>query len=687
MNNNETDVYFAARSAENCASTLMQRGDSFFNQLRSNAYLEKIARMWKFYYGAYNDSVGYGHKIEFTGEQGELVSLPVNHLGNIIQHTLVMITSTRPTMQARAVNNDYKSLAQTYLANDILDYYMRQKNLEDAIKRATEMSIVLGSGFVKMEWNATAGETYDVDDDGNFTYEGDIQFSTLSPFDVVFDGTKETWDNDWLMVRSFKNRFDIAAKYPEMKDKILSIPTKAEKTVYRLAVWSNDETDDIPVYEFYHKKTESLPDGRYLLFLDGDTVLLDTKLPYRDIPIYRIAPRTILGTPYGYSPMFDVMPIQEGINSLYSTIMTNQNAFGVQNVFIPRGADISVAELGGGMNVIEADAKPEAINLTQTPAEIFKFLEALIQASETISGVNSVSRGNPEASLKSGTALALVQSMSLQFMSGLQQSYVKLIEDVGTSLLNILKDFATTPKVIALVGKNNRTMLKEFTGEQISSIARVIVDVGNPLSRTIAGRVQMAEQMLQMQMIKNPQEYFQVVETGRLDTMYEGDTKEVLLIQKENELLLSGQEVLATMLDSHKLHISEHKSVLADPDLRQDPTLVQNTLAHIQEHINYLRNADPELLALIGEQPLPPQPQEAAPNQMPSQQQAAANGQAAPLPNGGPMQPQSPLPQPGDQINSAQGVPVNLPNMPQVPASALPNPAAQQAAMGNVSQQ
>lgn len=687
MNNNETDVYFAARSAENCASTLMQRGDSFFNQLRSNAYLEKIARMWKFYYGAYNDSVGYGHKIEFTGEQGELVSLPVNHLGNIIQHTLVMITSTRPTMQARAVNNDYKSLAQTYLANDILDYYMRQKNLEDAIKRATEMSIVLGSGFVKMEWNATAGETYDVDDDGNFTYEGDIQFSTLSPFDVVFDGTKETWDNDWLMVRSFKNRFDIAAKYPEMKDKILSIPTKAEKTVYRLAVWSNDETDDIPVYEFYHKKTESLPDGRYLLFLDGDTVLLDTKLPYRDIPIYRIAPRTILGTPYGYSPMFDVMPIQEGINSLYSTIMTNQNAFGVQNVFIPRGADISVAELGGGMNVIEADAKPEAINLTQTPAEIFKFLEALIQASETISGVNSVSRGNPEASLKSGTALALVQSMSLQFMSGLQQSYVKLIEDVGTSLLNILKDFATTPKVIALVGKNNRTMLKEFTGEQISSIARVIVDVGNPLSRTIAGRVQMAEQMLQMQMIKNPQEYFQVVETGRLDTMYEGDTKEVLLIQKENELLLSGQEVLATMLDSHKLHISEHKSVLADPDLRQDPTLVQNTLAHIQEHINYLRNADPELLALIGEQPLPPQPQEAAPNQMPSQQQAAANGQAAPLPNGGPMQPQSPLPQPGDQINSAQGIPVNLPNMPQVPASALPNPAAQQAAMGNVSQQ
>ena len=133
---------------------------------------------------------------------------------------------------------------------------------------------------------------------------------------------------------------------------------------------------------------------------------------------------------------------------------------------------------------------------TSTPPEVFNFLNMLIQSAETISGVNSVTRGNPEASLKSGTALALVQSMSLQYISGLQQSYVKLIEDTGTAIIQILKDFATTPKVIALVGKNNRPLLKEFTGEQISSINRVVVDVGNPLSRTIAGRVQMAEQKI-----------------------------------------------------------------------------------------------------------------------------------------------------------------------------------------------
>jgi len=457
------------------------------------------------------------------------------------------------------------------------------------------------------------------------------------------------------------------AKYPELADKIKAIPPKNQSSVYRLAVFSNDDTDDIPVYEFFHRRTESMPEGRYLLFVDSDAILLDAPMPYRVIPIFRIAPSTIMGTPYGYTDMFDIFPIQEGINALYSTIMTNQNAFGVQNLFVPRDADVSFASLQAGMNIIEGNQKPEPINFTQTPTEIFKFLEMLIHSAETISGVNSVARGNPEASLKSGAALALVQSMSLQFMSGLQQSYVKLIEDVGTALINILKDFAKTPKVIALVGKNNRTELKEFTGEEISSINRVVVDVGNPLSRTIAGRVQMAEQMLQMNLIKSPQQYFQVMNTGRLDSMFEGELSELMLIKSENERLMEGEQVQASPLDAHRLHITEHKTVIADPDLRRDGTLIENVFNHILEHIDLLRNTDPDLLALMGEQPLPPLQQPLAPTptgeSIPIQGQNIPNRTLERSPMSGIMG--------EEQQNLVSGPGVEsqaLPNMPRPPA-------------------
>jgi hypothetical protein len=599
-------TYFGAEPASETASILMGKSKSFFNVLESNFYLDKLTRMWRMYHGCFDTSVGGGHQTSFTGEQEELVSLHVNHFRNLAQHMYVMITSNRPVMEARAINSDYKSMAQTYLANSVLEYYMREKHLEDALKTAVEMAIVLGAGFIKMEWNATAGEVYDVDEHGQEIKEGDLEFTNLSPFDVVFDGSKENTKLDWYMIRGFKNRFDLIAKYPELRDQIMGIPSKSSASIYRMAMLSNDVTDDVPVYEFYHKRTECMPQGRYMLFVAPDAVLLDTPLPYRVMPIFRVSAGEILGTPYGYSPMFDVFPLQECIDALYSTIMTNESAFGVQNVFVPRGSDLTINSIHGSMNIMEGNTPPIPINLTQTPAEIFKFLDMLIQASELISGVNSVARGQPEASLKSGAALALVQSMALQFISGLQQSYVKLIEDAGTALIQILKDYANTPKVIALVGKNNKMLLKEFTGDDLNSINRVMVDVGNPLSRTIAGRVQMAEQMMQMGLIKEPTEYFQVLNTGRLDVMFHGDVSQQLLVSKENEWLSEGKNPPVFPLDIHVFHIEEHRSVLDDPDIRTSPEILKIVMDHIQEHVDKLRTTDPAILQLTGQQPLPP---------------------------------------------------------------------------------
>lgn len=609
-------VYFAARSSEDCAAALMKKSESFYQSLQKNAYLDKIYNMYQFYYGNYNaEENTTGHQVTFTGEQGELVQLPVNHFRNLARNIYNMIIANRPILEARAINSDYKSLSQTYLANGILDYYMREKGLEECVNDAVEMAIVLGASYIKMSWNSMSGDIHEVDESDNPVYEGEMEFSLLSPLDVVVDGTKERWDNEWVLTRSYINRYNLIAKYPEYASKIAALESKSNATNTRLGYFSNDDTDDIPVYEFYHKKTEAMPDGRYLLFLSDDIVLLDQGLPYRNIPIFRLAPSSIMGTPYGYSDMFDIFPIQEMMNSIYSGISSNQNAFLVQSLFVQRGADLTTESLEGGMNIIEGNSAPSPVQLTNSPEEAFKFLEILKQDAETIVGVNSVTRGNPEASLRSGTALALVQSMSIQFQSGFQKAYVKFLENVGTNLIEILKDYAATPKLVALVGKNKAPLLKQFTGDMIKDVQRVVVEVGNPLSRTIAGRVQMAEQMAQMKLIKNPQQYFQVIETGSLDTMIEGDMSDLLNIKRENELLLEGQEVFANILDQHRMHIMEHRVVINDPDLRANPELYTAAMNHIQEHINMLRTVDPDLLALIGEQPLqnPAAPQEAPP--------------------------------------------------------------------------
>jgi hypothetical protein len=150
--------------------------------------------------------------------------------------------------------------------------------------------------------------------------------------------------------------------------------------------------------------------------------------------------------------------------------------------------------------------------------------------------------------------------------------------------------------------------MQEFKSEDIDGISRVVVDVGNALATTTAGRVQMADNLIQMGVITNPEQYFSVINTGRLETMTEGANNQSLLIRAENERLADGEtDVVATAVDKHSLHIREHMNVLADPDLRMDEELVGRVLAHIQEHIVLLQTVDPNLLALIGEQSLGPQ--------------------------------------------------------------------------------
>lgn len=662
-------VYFAARDSEECAAALLEKGASFFQTMRSNAYLEKISQMWYYYYGNFNQEGGSdGHEITFTGEQGELVKLPVNHFRNLAQNILNMIIANRPVLEARAINSDYKALSQTYLANGILDYYMREKGLEEAINECVEMAIILGSSYIKMDWNSMGGDLYEQDPDtGEPIFEGELEFSVLSPLDVIVDGTKERWNHEWMMTRSYVNKYNLIAKYPELADKIAGILSKNENTQSRLGYFTNDTTDDIPVFEFFHKRTAAMPDGRYMIFLAEDIVLIDVPLPYREIPIFRLAPANIMGTPYGYTNMFDVYPLQEAINSLMSGILTNQNAFMVQSVFIPRGADLSTDQLDG-MTIMEGNAKPEPIQLTRTPGEVFDMTKLLIQTSEMLTGVSSVTRGQPEASLRSAQALALVQSMSLQFQSSFQQNYVKFLENIGTCLIEILKDFAHTPKLVALVGRNKRPLLKEFKGDMIKDIKKVIVDVGNPLSRTTAGRVQMADQLAQMKLIKNPQQYFMVMETGKLDTLIEGDISDLLLIKRENEWLLEGRDVFANPLDQHRMHIMEHRAVINDPELRQNPELLNKVQTHLQQHIDLLRTVDPDLLMLINEQPLQ--------DQMAAQQAPPMAGEP-----GGPMGNQeviqgSPINEminPGMMGGQAESTEL-IGNQPSVDANLLPNP-------------
>jgi len=605
--------YFANLEGSEFVGELQSRITNFVSARRHLE--ERWRRNYNFLYNNYFKKQDLISSITYGGEQGEITQVPVNHFRNIQQHLVNMITSQPPSFNCRATNTDAASIAQAKLGNNLLEYYLKEKSLGKVLTTAVDRALAFDADYIMTCWDVTGGEEFSVDLNDRPVREGDLAYINISAWDMVFDTTKTNFnDNDWLIIRTFRSKWDLIAQYPELEDKLLNIKNVNYKSNPRpMLNYNTAETDDIEVYVFMHKKTAAKPNGRYAEFCGEDIILVDTDLPYRTIPIRQVTAGEDMASQFGYSPLNDIAPIQEMINMEWSVVATNHENFGVQNVVVAKDSGVRTRSLIGGVNLIEYDSAggtnppPAALNLVQTPAEIFNTIALLERTMETLSGVNGVVRGNPESSLKSGTSLALVQNQALAFVNHLQESYKTLIENVGTDSINILRDFATSPRIVSICGKFNQSSMQEFNGNDLQLINRVQVEMGNALSKTTAGRVELANNLLQNGMIKTPEEYLQVIETGNIQVMTEHTTSELQLIRNENDDMLEGRGARAIVTDDHRLHILEHKTILANPKMRADENLCNMVLSHMQEHISMMQ--DPmvaNLQQVLGQMTLPP---------------------------------------------------------------------------------
>lgn len=686
-----TDIYFAALPIDELLPYLNSKITDFYDFAFKYKFLDKWKRSYLAYYGM-SQSGTDSSKLNQAGVNGEEYILKVNDFRSLLQGLLTMTTSQRPALEPKAMNTDSKSMNQTILARTVLDYYMAEKHLEETLKDAVEMSLFGGDSCLVLDWNATAGQIYsvgpnkqdpvtgeEIPNSGDPIYDGDLEFKAYHAIDCIRECWSENATRKWWIIREFENKYDLAAKYKDQADQIIAISDQSDfmKSYSNINYSAKTDSDYIPVFKFYHEPTEALPNGRLVKFIGLDISLSDGSLPYKNMPVYPMMPMSWFGTPFGYTVAYDLMGIQTNLDALNSIVATNQMNYGIQNILLPRGGEYNVFALAQGLNGIDYDPKigePKPLNLLQTPEEIIKNIERLEIKQQKLSGQNDASRGNVDRDM-SGAALALLASQAVQFNGGLQQSYNFLLESVGTGVIEILQMYATTPRIASISGKSNRARVKEFMGQDLDGINRVGVEQVNPVSKTAAGRLSMAQDMLKGQLIATPQHYFEVLTTGTIDSLYEHEMSQILMIRSENEDLIDGKAPTAVVTDKHKLHIQEHSTVLDSPEARQDPKIIQAVVAHMQQHIDILNNPDPKvttLLQLLGEQTLshPPQPPPAPGGPPPNQPPGPPKPATGPP---GPLMPQMANPT-KPVMQTAQGV--KHPGMPHLPQQA-PAPVQQ----------
>lgn len=649
--------YFARLEEQDYLAALNLKVKKWDEWLEASGVGLRWARVTKVFHGVRPDvgesMVGSGRLLQ-VGKQGELTYLPSNHLRNLVQHQHVLVTSNRPAWKTRAANSDHSSQVRAQLGDGILDFYLREKSMEVNLKEAVTHTLLWGEGHACQLWNPALGEPYVADpQSGRMVKEGDVDTWNPLPWDVIRDSNARALSRSpWRIVRSYVCKYDLAERFDEARAAILDTkPTNTEGTRFRSDQFEDKEADDVPVYWLLHERTDALPKGRMTLFVEGK-ILIDGPLAYKGLPLYTMMPSPMPGMPVGYTPTYDALPIQEAINILASSILSNQKAFAVQNIWAKPGSNTTSAQLAGSLNLIECEEEPKALQLCSTPGEVFNFRRELISEMETIMGINATVRGQPEANLKSGNALALVASQAVQFMSGLQGAYNLLMERLGSGTLRLLRQYAKTKRIANIVGIKGQAFSKEFTGADLEALDGVTVEQAPAISKTTAGNIQIADNLLQAQMLTRAEEYLQVVRTGNLDPLIEDDSAALLLVRRENESLLQGKPHMAHVAEHHANHIRGHLSLLSSPEAKADPDLVTRTLEAVQEHLALWREADPALLMLTGQQPPPPP--------------AGMGMPGAPVPPGGP----APEGQGAAPMQNPEAPAPGMPAMPSLPQGA-----------------
>lgn len=650
----EQDIYFAQLEpfSQEFGDEVLKKIEDWYRHIETNGVFDLWVNAYdQFYSSSYSDGL-----LANTGDEGEFTAPSSNHFKSLLTNLHTMITSQKPSYNCVAVNSDYKSQSQTVLANNLLDWCLKEKDLEQVHVDAAQAAILLGESYIHSYWDTSKGEVHEYDENENPIHEGDIVYEHVLPIDLIRTPNKRKFeDNNWLIVRSIENKYDLVAQYEHKEKEILDCNNISDNRNLSLCVRDHIQNEeDVYVYHFYHKKTPAVPEGRYVKLVSQDAILIDTPLPYESIQVEQMKADSRMDTQFGYSVSFDLIQLQQMKDNLQESIGSNQNAFGKQSILFPEGFKGSVDDVAKGLRAIYYDPKiglPQALQLTATPPEVFNFNNQLTQDMEVISGINSTVRGNPPKQLTSGTALAMLATQAIEFSKSLERNYVKCIERVGTKTIEIFKSFADIPRVAMLSGKSSTYQLKEFKGQDIQDIQRVFASIGSAMSRSHAGRIELAETYTTNGWVNTPQQYEMVVETGKLENVNEATIADLLNIRAENEILFdieSSEIPIVLTTDKHSHHIKQHLSILSNPVNRNNPDIVKKVLMHVQQHINELKTADPLLLQMVGEQSLAPQNQGQSVQSLPE----------------GMTNPEQSVKQKADTVN--------LPNLPNAPANASP---------------
>ncbi len=534
-----------------------------------------------------------------------------NHIAPTVESRLAKLEKVRPILRVRAFSDEDGDLKAAKLATGVLNYVQDRICFSQLVSRATIWSEVCGSVFYKVVWNEQGGRQVAVDEQGAPIFEGEVQVSVVSPFEIFPD---KLHAENWNEVESLIHAKAVSPSYVFEK---FGVALKGDTVAQAITVPLPQATGKLPLMdsangyaadeeavilvERYTRPCAAFPNGRVEI-VAGEKLLFEGDLPYqngergeRDFPFVKQDCMRLPAAFFGMSIIDRLIPVQRAYNAVRNRKHEFLNRLSMGVLTVEDGA-VDVDELAeegllpGKILVYRQGGKaPEMLDCGKIPPEFAAEEEWLEKEFALISGVSDLSQNSTPTRVTSATGLQLLLEQDEARLSATIFNIERAMKAVAKQVLKLYRQCAGNARLMTMTGENKKTQVYYFNASElaVSDVQFEAADVDSPeekreviLKLYEAGILTDGDGKLT---VENKNRILEAFGFGSFENARDISSLHIEKAAEEN-LDLKTQTVEVDEFDEHELHINEHTRFLLSSEYKQMRNKTQ-VKARVLEHI------------------------------------------------------------------------------------------------------
>lgn len=564
------------------------------------------------------------------------IRLTKNHLNRIMKMYINNTISYAPgvTMMPKDSTNVH-DIKQAKLSRSVWEDYKYKSKYDQKVRRSVENFFVIGECFVKVLWDASAGDIIGYEglvdemgqpmvdlntgqqaiDDSRPVFEGGFITEIIPGYDIFLDsGARDIDVSPFVGVKKLVQTTELETLVendpsfsPEEKEEKLAYIKGASKEEYAVfnpidASVSNSEGQTL-TKEYYFRPSVEYPLG-YFYITTSAGILWEGELQTDEkgkpvFPIKYALCDEFEGSPRGYSPMKQGRPVQAEINRASSKIAETQITLGDDKIVTMQGSGITEGEKLNGIRqikvsnamdykIVEGRSGEQYLGyMNDQIAELYRIMGVQDDAEEKQQGQDVTTR--LFQSLKNKKKFTFYSDKIERFLVEWADAVIKL------SKANLRDD-----SIIKAVGSNEAINISEF-----KNINDMCYDIKiQPLTddvESVMGKYMTLTQVLQYGKLDERTTGMLIKEMPFVDGQRIAGHLALAHTEAENIILAldRGEMPTISMFDNNEVIVQELVRRMRQPDYKyvtsKNPEIEQNYMVQYQERVENINRKMKEL--------------------------------------------------------------------------------------------